>query len=721
MILRRERLQFGLAVMTLTVMACTETPGLSVVVDSGASGTDADLDGATVIEDANTPGEVNSPDTPGGTEDTSPDVVTACVDDDQDGFPAVECGGMPADCDDRNERVNPGRTEVCDRADLDEDCNPCTVAGAADGDGDTDTFTSETCANTYRGSTPVCSSAVRVRSGRVAGTDCDDSDANVRPSQTEACNNRDDNCNGMVDEEVASANWYLDRDGDGHAGRAEMGVMACAAPSPRHVRVNDDCDDTDPLVAPSAPEVCDGAMRDENCNGMQNEGCDCAPVGVSRMCCEGRGSQTCTTSPTGATWSACSATSTTEVCDNVDNDCDGATDEGLRVTCYRDADGDGFSPMGAAAESLCPPGSMAGMCPNGFTTRAPTSMTTSDCDDATSIARSRFPGNREVCNNIDDNCSGVVDEGCGCTVGAMRACYGGPTGTQGVGQCRGGMQRCDATSGGGAVWGACNGEVRPGTETRCNGADENCNGNGDDVPTGTCYTGPSGTAGRGVCRSGIWTCSSGAQVCFGERTPDPRESCNGADDNCNGFADDGLTCAQGSSRTQTGYFNDRQVLCAQNCLSGCNGFESNCPAGSQSMTVRGHITGFWSYNPAVSTPRSAEQDMIKCGISTGYMLYGPYRRFSPGRYQLSWSGRADSVILDFDIRNADTGATLSVASVNRGLGGTSYTASNTVDVPRSWGNASLEFRAFYRNGSNAFACSTVESFTISLVNNVFTL
>nr|MBK7069195.1 putative metal-binding motif-containing protein [Deltaproteobacteria bacterium] len=369
---------------------------------------------------------------------------------------------------------------------------------------------SSTCANAFRGATPTCPPSVRVRGGRVTGTDCEDGDANVRPNQTEACNQRDDNCNDMIDEGVTSENWYLDRDGDGHAGAGEAATLACAAPSARHVRVNDDCDDTDPLVSPGAPEVCDGATRDENCNGMRNEDCGCAPIGSSQACCGTRGTQTCTGSPMGSTWSACSATTMPEVCDGIDNNCDGNVDEravngpgdggvgdggtgdggtgdggtalgSLRVNCYRDMDGDGFAVARSSMESLCPPGSTAGVCPNGFTTRAPAGASTTDCDDVSTVARGRFPGNREICNNLDDNCDGRTDEVCPCAVGAMQPCYGGPSGTPGVGQCRSGTQRCDATSGGGAAWGTCSGKVRPGTEIRCNGADENCNGNGDDT------------------------------------------------------------------------------------------------------------------------------------------------------------------------------------------------------------------------------------------------
>jgi hypothetical protein len=70
----------------------------------------------------------------------------------------------------------------------------------------------------------------------------------------------------------------------------------------------------------------------------------------------------------------------------------------------------------------------------------------------------------ETCNNVDDNCNGTVDES------LTRSCYGGPSGTAGVGACRTGTETCSAGS-----WGTCAGEVRPATEV-CDNVDNDCNG-----------------------------------------------------------------------------------------------------------------------------------------------------------------------------------------------------------------------------------------------------
>jgi hypothetical protein len=95
---------------------------------------------------------------------------------------------------------------------------------------------------------------------------------------------------------------------------------------------------------------------------------------------------------------------------------------------------------------------------------------------------------RGLCNGLDDDCDGVVDEDCACTPGQVQACFRGPPGRRGVGACADGMQRCVGTSEFG-VWGPCEGGIAPGAEA-CNGLDDDCNGCTDEVrgcvPVGSC-------------------------------------------------------------------------------------------------------------------------------------------------------------------------------------------------------------------------------------------
>lgn len=122
-----------------------------------------------------------------------------------------------------------------------------------------------------------------------------------------------------------------------------------------------------------------------------------------------------------------------------------------------------------------------------------------------------------------------------CGPGETQPCYTGPPGTEGVGECQSGTQTC--TDG---VWGPCEGEILPGVEV-CDGLDTDCNGNSDEGMTQPCYTGPPGTENVGQCASGTQTCYGGDWgACVGEVLPDP-EVCDGADNDCDGDTDEGLT------------------------------------------------------------------------------------------------------------------------------------------------------------------------------------
>jgi hypothetical protein len=81
-----------------------------------------------------------------------------------------------------------------------------------------------------------------------------------------------------------------------------------------------------------------------------------------------------------------------EVCDGLDNDCDGEIDEGVGTVFYADADGDGF---GGRTESV------ACERPEGFVDDS------TDCDDLDPAAH---PGADEVCDDIDNDCDGAIDQ-----------------------------------------------------------------------------------------------------------------------------------------------------------------------------------------------------------------------------------------------------------------------------------------------------------------------
>lgn len=115
--------------------------------------------------------------------------------------------------------------------------------------------------------------------------DCDDGDKLAYPGATEVCDGRDNDCDGIVDgpNAVDAWEWYRDADLDGYGTDAAT-MLACAG-TPGWVDNADDCDDTRREVRPGAPEVCDGL--DNDCDGVVDyEGCDPdaidAPQGFQR-------------------------------------------------------------------------------------------------------------------------------------------------------------------------------------------------------------------------------------------------------------------------------------------------------------------------------------------------------------------------------------------------------------------------------------------------------
>jgi hypothetical protein len=153
--------------------------------------------------------------------------------------------------------------------------------------------------------------------------DCDDSSAEANPKGTEKCDGLDNNCDSTIDEGLAPVKTYFrDEDGDGY-GDPAVSVMACAAPR-GYVESNNDCDPAAFTIHPGADELCNDI--DENCNMVKDEnavdvGADCADAGKGE-CFDGAvgcvaGAKVCQSKKTPKP----------DVCDTLDNNCNGTVDE----------------------------------------------------------------------------------------------------------------------------------------------------------------------------------------------------------------------------------------------------------------------------------------------------------------------------------------------------------------------------------------------------------
>jgi len=254
-----------------------------------------------------------------------------------------------------------------------------------------------------------------------------------------------------------------------------------------------DCADNDAAINPGADEVCDGVDNDcddaldegfdvdsdgladcldaEDCDGVDNDGDalldeDFDLDGDGFTTCGGPGVEDCDDDPTSGVWVNPDAD---EVCDGVDNNCDGEIDEDAAVDAgrwFRDGDGDGFGdPESEVVSCEAPPQHVSD---------------SGDCDDDAFTGGDIHPDADEVCDGVDNDCDDLIDDDDESLDAASTSLFYADGDDDGHGDSDVSLSACDQPEGYVAAGDDCepeDGEVSPSAREICeDGLDQNCDG-----------------------------------------------------------------------------------------------------------------------------------------------------------------------------------------------------------------------------------------------------
>ena len=515
---------------------------------------DSDCDGSLVDEDLDTDG------------DGAPD----CIDEDDDGDGSAD----EDDCLPLDGTAFPGNpAEACDG--VDNDCDGATPVDETDGDGDGARLCDGDCddadATTYPGAPELndcvdndCDGAVpgietldQDSDGAPSCLDCDELEPTVFVGGAELCDGLDNDCDGVLV-------------GDGPAGEVDDdadGFSECEG----------DCDDANDAAFPGAPET-SVAAADLNCDGVTGEDVDGDGVTVEQGDCDDS--------------EPAVFPGAVEICDGLDNDCDGA----VIVGEGSDLDGDG-------------------------------ALGCEDCNETDPLV---FPGADEICDGWDSNCDGYVgqgdvdDDGDGWAICEGDCDDEDPALHPGQSEdapCTDGLDNdCDGAVDGdvdadGDGWGTCEGDcddldagINPGEPgDLCDGVDRDCDGavdgdnDGDGVPAcgpdGDCdddnpdvYPGAPETCdgrdadcdintspfhdadGDGVTPCPEGDCNDSSDAVY----PGAPELCDGLDNDCDGTIDDGLDADGDGLNPCTGDCAEGEPAARYGFEEVCDGLDNDC-------------------------------------------------------------------------------------------------------------------------------------------------
>ncbi|MED5372117.1 MAG: MopE-related protein [Myxococcota bacterium] len=303
--------------------------------------------------------------------------------------------------------------------------------------------------------------------GFPASVDCDDEDASIHPDAEEVCDGIDNNCDAITDVDATDVvTWYGDSDGDGFGGDA-ITLEACEAPT-GFLADNSDCDDNDASVSPDGLEICDGV--DNDCDGLTDADDDSVDLSTATDWYpdgdgDGYGVDTDAVQ-------SCSAPDSSYVLEG--GDCDDS-DAALSpaTVWYADLDSDGFGATNFTTVQCEQPDEYA--------------AASGDCDDFNPNIN---PDAQEVCDGGTDNdCDGLTDDADDSLDLTTRTFWYADTDSDGYGDSEAtGAEYCTGPSGTADNNEDCDdtlGEVSPAETEVCNdGLDNDCSGDAPECGLG---------------------------------------------------------------------------------------------------------------------------------------------------------------------------------------------------------------------------------------------
>ena len=344
----------------------------------------------------------------------------------------------------------------------------------------------------------------------------------------EICDGIDNDCDGLVDEDIIFDTPHCKVLGLDLLSSCSDGYKVC-----RNGKI--DC----VLKNPLKNETCNGV--DDDCNGIIDDGlvaedCKTCQYAPGTPCSPGK-----TSCVRGETKCVAIELPKPEICDGVDNDCNGIIDDIEALPC---------KVIGYDLQSSCSDGHYA-------------------CVNHARVCVLNTLPPKEICDGLDNDCDGLIDDSIEfddpkCKVAGL---FQNSTCSDGMKSCRGGVIKCDLI-----------------TETKdeiCNGVDDDCNGLVDDVVSKRCSV----PGKLGACAIGKTKCTNGVETCE-QITFESAEVCDGVDNNCDGLIDEGLDnqkctlyelkgiCADGLTKCLNGNLECQQVNFPSTEL--CDNLDNNC-------------------------------------------------------------------------------------------------------------------------------------------------